>query len=254
MAEKSAFRDLCSVICIFLPPLILLLLGFCFSGFCQLPLLVSKTGWTNCDFGAFQRDVAGQGMSAVSRANSTEAAPSPCALINHFWGENTFSWTKPRCGGSVSITVGRRVKVSVCPRVAISTKGRSESGSRCADCEVFVQLSNGGMCSMVEEKCGKPNFLPKLLFFQTLSGELPEKVCKRLWDAISFKIAQGFAQSSKLSNAFPLLLVFLFFKKKKVFIFLHYCMISAFPEVVTCSRFQSLVLMSISSVDGEVGA
>lgn len=131
MAEKSDFRDLCSVNCIFLPPLTVLLLGFCFSGFCQLPLLISRAEWANSDFRAFQRDVAGQGMNAVSRANSTEAAPSPSALINCFWGENTFSWTKTLCGRSVSITVGRRVKESMRPHVAINTKGRSVLTARC---------------------------------------------------------------------------------------------------------------------------
>lgn len=79
---------------------------------------------------------------------------------------------------SVSIAVGARVKVSLCPRVAISARGRSEGGSRYADCEVFVQLLNTGMCSAGEKKCSKPNFFPKLLVFQTLSGELPKWICK----------------------------------------------------------------------------
>lgn len=114
-----------------------------------------------------------------------------------------------QCGRSVSTAVGSRVKVSVCPHVAISRRGRSEGGSCCADCEVFVQLLNIRMCSAGEEKCSKPNFFPKLFFLQTLSGELPEQICKWLGGAISFKIAQGFAQSMKLSSAFPFLPVFL---------------------------------------------
>lgn len=61
-----------------------------------------------------------------------------------------------------------------------------------------------------EEKCSKPIFFsPKLLFFQTLSGESAWWICKWLLDSISFKMIQGFAQSSKLSSAFPFLLVFL---------------------------------------------
>lgn len=79
---------------------------------------------------------------------------------------------KVQRGRSVSIAVGSRVKVSVCPHVAISRRGRSEGGSRYADCEVFVQLLNTGMRSAGEKKCSKPSFFPKLLVFQTLSGDL----------------------------------------------------------------------------------
>lgn len=117
--------------------------------------------------------------------------------------------SKVQRGRSISIALGSGVKVSVCPHVAISRRGTPEGGSRCADCEVFVQLLNTGMCSAGEKKCSKPNFFPKLLFFQMVSGELPERICKRLRDAISFRIAQGFAQSVKLSSAFPFLPVFL---------------------------------------------
>lgn len=45
-----------------------------------------------------------------------------------------------------------------------------------------------------------------------------------LIDAISFKIAQGFAQCLKLSSAFPFLPVPLY--KTTVFLSLHYCLIS----------------------------
>lgn len=116
---------------------------------------------------------------------------------------------KVQCGRCISITMGSRVKVSTCPCIAISRRGRSEGGSRYVDCEVFVQLLNTGMCSVGEKKCIKQNFFPKLLFFQTLSGELPKWICKWLQDTISFKVAQGFAQSLKLLGAFPFLPVFL---------------------------------------------
>ena len=103
-------------------------------------------------------------------------------------GEIIHSHGQKRCGTgrevqrgrSVSIAVGSRVQVSACPHVTISRRGGSEGGSRWADCEVFVQLLNTGMCSAGEEKWSKPNFFPELLFLQILSGELPERICKWL--------------------------------------------------------------------------
>lgn len=94
----------------------------------------------------------------------------------------------------------------LCSHVAVGRRGKSEGGFACAVCGVFVQLLKAGMCSVGEEKCSKPNFFPKLPFFQTLSGGFPERIRT---DAISSNIAQGFAQSLKLSSAFPFPLGFL---------------------------------------------
>lgn len=220
---KSAFRDLCSVVCIFLPLLFTLPRGLCFSGFCQLLQLVSKAEQQQFRSTSVRCHRPGGWVLWAEWAPKRQLLvpiPVRChALINYFWGEKyilvnkNIVWRvqRPRVPlpGPFPLLCGLWwTSPCLCHH---QQKGKVQGWllvptARC--------LYSWGVQGCIQR--GKRNaasqfifFFPKLLFFQTLSGELAWWICKWLLDFINFKIIQGFAQSSKLSSAFPFLLVFL---------------------------------------------
>lgn len=149
-----------------------------------------------------------RGLSAVSRVSSEEAALSsysctmPCTYYL-FLGRKIYSCEQKHCvkGPKAQSAFARSVSIAVWSvadesmSVSPSAEGEGSRMALGADCEMFIQLRSTGMYPAGEEKCSKPIyfFFPKLLFFQTLSGELAWWICKWLLDFISFKIIQGFA-------------------------------------------------------------
>lgn len=88
---KSTFRDLCSVICIFLPLLFTLPRGLCFSGFCQLLRLVSKAERQQFRSTSVRcHRSGGWVLWAEWTLKRQLLVPLPVryrALTNYFWGE-----------------------------------------------------------------------------------------------------------------------------------------------------------------------
>lgn len=116
-----------------------------------------------------------------SGASSKEMAPVPMLCntghLGTIFGEKKVLMDKSPVGQVWSAAWHVPVASGVeCP----CRTGGSEGSSCCASCGVSVQLLNTGMCLAGEEKCKKTHFSQKSPFFQSLSGELPEWICKWL--------------------------------------------------------------------------
>lgn len=166
---KSTFRDLCSVICIFLPLLFTLPRGLCFSGFCQLLRLVSKAERQQFRSTSVRcHRSGGWVLWAEWTLKRQLLVPLPVRYraLTISGEKNIFWWTKTLCDGSKGpvclfqvrfcccVVCGGRVHVCV----TISRRGRFKDGSRCADREMFIQLGSTVMYPAGEEKCSKPIF------------------------------------------------------------------------------------------------
>lgn len=169
---KSAFRDLCSVLCVFLSLLFVLPLGFCFSGFSHLPCSFLRQRESS-SVRAGQWDAAGQaprrGLLSLWLCNTDH--------LGTISGEKKALMDKPPVG-----QVRRPAwRVPVASRLeCLCRTGRFKGSPCCASCGVSVKLWSTGMCSVGEENCNKKYFSQKSPFFQTLSRELPKWICKWL--------------------------------------------------------------------------
>lgn len=157
--QKSASRDLCSVLGVFLTLLFVLPLDFCFSGFSHLPCSFLRQSESSSVW-AGQWDDAGQ----RGRLQGHGSCPCGCAILgnrNCFGGEKGSDGQTP-CGTALESSV-------VCPHGlwgVVSVQNRKVQGQPLL-CQLWVsiELWNTGMCSVGEEKCSETHFSQKSPLF-----------------------------------------------------------------------------------------